>query len=175
MQKHSFFRSSLPVINQHIKSSFIHLFPLLLVCYAYSSRRWAEFGGDERWKASGGFGRAGGWSLRVWREQLGVWWQNGLREFKSSLECTFLFGWQLQEGRLLFSKAMALFILHIFIEGLFQRHTAYFSCCLCFITDRMFASRMSSLYFHTTVRQETNMQQNRVLLSRTRLWTVNTD
>ncbi len=29
-------------------------------------------GGNERWKACGGFGRAGGWSSRVWREQLGA-------------------------------------------------------------------------------------------------------
>lgn len=110
--------------------------------------------------APGRIGGDGGWPSRVWREQLGVWWQNGLWEFKSSLECAFPFGWQLQEGRVFFSKAVALFILHIFIEGHFQREMAFFQFPAFVFYHWPY---VCGPYFFKTVRQETNMHQNSVL------------
>lgn len=128
-----------------------------------------------------GIGGDGGWPSRVWREQLGVWWQNGLWEFKSiAWSALFPFGWQLQEGRVFFSKAVALFILHIFIEGCFQREMAFFffsSLRLCFITDHMLASGEAALIY---LKLSTRKQQNSVrhiwytlALSRTQTHSVN--
>lgn len=136
-----------------------------------------------RWKACWGIGGDGGWPSRVWREQLGVWWQNGLWEFKSSLECAFSL-WMTAPGRkgFLFKGCGFIYITHFhrrvhskgdgfFFFFQFPAFVFYHWPYACF--------RKSGPHFFKTVHQETAKFSSSYLvlaLSRTHTqWTVNTD
>lgn len=93
------------------------------------------------------------WPSRVWKQQLGPWWQSGLWEFKSK-------GSEVgvsprrglgQEGRLWLSKRPQLYLYYIFSSpGLFQREERAvfwfpirFGLCLLFpysVSDNVFVS-----------------------------------
>lgn len=93
------------------------------------------------------------WPLRVWKQQLGPWWQSGLWEFKSK-------GSEVgvsphrglgQEGRLWLSKHPQLYLYYLFSSpGLFQREERAvfqfpirFGLCLlfpCSVSDNVFVS-----------------------------------
>lgn len=97
------------------------------------------------------------WPSRVWKEQLGPWWQSGLWEFKSKSPEVGVSprGGLVQEGRLWLSKGPQLYLYYIFSSpGLFQREGEQWAGCfpisnslwtlssfpLCFISDNVLVS-----------------------------------